>query len=76
MSKSQAQFWVAVLSVVSLTVITCVSVVLDYMNSARGELTMILVGGIISITSGSTAWLFRSNGPNGGPKSQSDLKVG
>lgn len=56
MNRATTQFWVAVIGISGLTVITGLSLV-----TGEGP-TDILVGGIISVTSMAAAWLFRLNG--------------
>jgi hypothetical protein len=58
--KTTAQFYVAVASVVGITSVTAISLVIDQLDGHIEDVTMILAGGLISLCSAATAWLFKN----------------
>lgn len=65
-ARAQTQFYVAVLGMAGLVLITMVSIAGTIWAEAPSELTYMLVGGLLSITSTAGAWLFRLNGTGKG----------
>jgi len=59
MNQSITQFWVAVIGMVGLVVISMTAVLCQAFGDSPGELTFMLVGGLISVTATASAWLFR-----------------
>jgi hypothetical protein len=63
MNKTQIQGLVAVVTVIGLILITLVNLVWG----KDRELTMLLLGGVISIASAASAWVFPRDGSGGKP---------
>ena len=61
MDRANAQFWVAMLGMGGLVLITLASVCGTIWANAPNELTFMLVAGLLSATSAAAAWLFRPN---------------
>lgn len=59
MNQSITQFWVAVIGMIGLVVTTLAAVILQAFDKSPGNLTFLLVGGLISVTATASAWLFR-----------------
>jgi len=59
MNQALTQFWVAVIGILGLVTITMAAVLCQAFGDSPGELTFMLVGGLVSVTSTATAWLFR-----------------
>ena len=62
MSRQGTQFWVAIIGMTGLAAITGLAVVGSIWADAPREMAFMLVGGLLSVTSTATAWLFRLNG--------------
>ncbi len=61
MNRQQTQFWVAVIGMAGLVCITMVSVAGSIWGEMPSEMSFMLVGGLLSVTSTAAAWLFRLN---------------
>lgn len=62
MNRQGTQFWVAIIGISSLAIITGMVVAGTIWGDAPSEMAFMLVGGLLSVTSTATAWLFRLNG--------------
>ena len=62
MNKANTQFWVAIIGMTGLVVAVLASVAGTIWGDSPTELTYMLVGGLLSSTGTSIAWLFRLNG--------------
>lgn len=65
MNRSATQFWVAIIGVGSLSIITGIAVTLSMLGYAsnQGELLLgMLVGGLVSVVTMAATYLFRLNG--------------
>lgn len=62
MNQQQTQFWVAIIGMSGLVTITAVAVAGYIWGNTPSELVFMLVGGLLSVTSTASAWLFRLNG--------------
>lgn len=60
--KQTAQYYVALMAVLILGVLTAVSLVGDLIHGGTGQVTMLLIGGLIAVVSAAATWLFRTNG--------------
>lgn len=59
--KATAQFLVTILSVLGMAITTILSVVIDaWHHRDPSPLTMLMAGGLISLSSSTASWLFRS----------------
>jgi hypothetical protein len=58
-NQSITQFWVAIIGLVGLIAVTLTAVLCQAFGESPGELTFMLVGGLISVTATASAWLFR-----------------
>lgn len=58
--KSAAQFWTAILSIAALALTTVGSLVADQVHGRTSQITPLLAGGLISITTACAGWLFRN----------------
>lgn len=68
MNRQATQFWVALIGILGITVVTAISVIATMFYDAPAELAFMFAGGLLSIGSAAGAWLFRLNGSakNGG----------
>lgn len=66
MNRQRTQFWVAVIGMLGLVLVTAMSVASTIWGDTPNEMSFMLVGGLLSVTSTAAAWLFRLNGHNGG----------
>lgn len=67
MDRQATQFWVALIAMLGIIIVTGISVVATMFYDAASELTFMFGGGLLSIGSAAGAWLFRLNGrKNGG----------
>jgi hypothetical protein len=64
--KGDAQFWVAIVSVAALALITAGSLIADRFHGSDSQVTTLLAGGLISTTAASASWLFRNGNSNNG----------
>jgi len=62
MDRQKTQFWVAVIGMGGLVLITALSVAGSIWGEVPSEMPFMLVGGLLSVTSTAAAWLFRLNG--------------
>lgn len=62
MNRQGTQFWVAVIGMSGLAIITGMAVAGSIWGDAPTEMAFMLVGGLLSVTSTAAAWLFRLNG--------------
>lgn len=62
MDRANTQFWVAVLGMGGLVGITFTAILCAALGDFPDEMTYLLVGGLVSVTSTAAAWLFRLNG--------------
>lgn len=62
MNRQATQFWTAIIGMLGLTVVTGVAVVGTMFFDKPSDLALMLVGGLIGVTSTAGAWLFRLNG--------------
>lgn len=62
MDKQVTQFWVAIIGISGLAVITGMAVAGNIWADASAEMAFMLVGGLLSVASTAVAWLFRLNG--------------
>ena len=62
MDRQNTQFWVAVIGMGGLAIITGMAVAGTIWGDAPNEMAFMLVGGLLSVTSTAAAWLFRLNG--------------
>ena len=62
MDRQKTQFWVAVIGMGGLVLITALSVAGSIWGAVPSEMPFMLVGGLLSVTSTAAAWLFRLNG--------------
>jgi hypothetical protein len=66
MNRQTTQFWVAIIAMVGLVLVTGICVTATLFYDAPSELALMLVGGLIASTSAAGAWLFRLNGSGSG----------
>lgn len=64
-SKSDAQFYVSLLSVGSLALTTMVSLIGDQFHGQISQTTSLLAGGLIALCSSGASWLFRNGNGHG-----------
>jgi hypothetical protein len=62
MEKQATQFWVAIIGIAGLAIITGMVVAGTIWGDAPAEMAFMLVGGFLSVVSTAVAWLFRLNG--------------
>ena len=62
MNRQGTQFWVAIIGMSGMVAVTLMAVAGSMFADVPNELTFMLVGGLLSVTSTSAAWLFRLNG--------------
>lgn len=62
MDRQHTQFWVAMIGMTGLVFITALSVAGSIWGDMPSEMSYLLVGGLLSVTSTAAAWLFRLNG--------------
>jgi len=62
MNRQVTQFWVAIIGMTGLVIITGMTVAGSIWGNIPNELSFLLVGGLLSVTSTAAAWLFRLNG--------------
>jgi len=62
MDRANTQFWVAIIGMGGLVVAALLSIAGSIWGEVPSELVFMLVGGLLSVTSTSAAWLFRLNG--------------
>ena len=63
MNRQSTQFWVAIIGMAGLVGITALSIVgAMFSDNVPSEMPYLLIGGLLSTTSGAAAWLFRLNG--------------
>ncbi len=62
MNKQGTQFWVAIIGMGGLAIITGMAVAGSIWGDASNEMAFMLVGALVSVTSTAAAWLFRLNG--------------
>ena len=62
MNRQLTQFWVAIIGMGGLVTACLLSVAGQIWADSPSELTFMLIGGLLSVTSTSAAWLFRLNG--------------
>lgn len=61
--RTDAQFWVALVSVIGLAVTTFASLTINILHGQPPcTITTMLAGGLISVCSASASWLFRAPG--------------
>ncbi len=62
MNRQATQFWVGVIGMSGLVLVTIIAVAGTAFGDVPMELTFALVTGMVSVTSTAVAWLFRLNG--------------
>ena len=62
MNRQATQFWVSIIGIVALGIITGVAVVGAMFYDAPSDMAFLLVGGLLAVTSAASAYLFRLNG--------------
>lgn len=62
MNKQGTQFWVAIIGMSGLAIITAMAVAGSVWGDSPNEMSFMLVGALVSVTSTAAAWLFRLNG--------------
>ncbi|KKM26162.1 hypothetical protein LCGC14_1587500 [marine sediment metagenome] len=62
MNRQSTQFWVALIGMIGMVLVTVLAVAGTMFADVPSELPFILVGGLLSVTSTAAAWLFRLNG--------------
>jgi hypothetical protein len=61
-AKATIQFWTSIVCIAGLIATTMVCVIIDELDDGKvDQLTMLLAGGLISVTSACGSWLYRSN---------------
>lgn len=65
MNRQATQFWVSIIGIVGLAIITGVAVVGAMFYDAPTDMAFLLIGGLVSVTASATAYLFRLNGKSG-----------
>lgn len=73
--KAEAQFWVAIASVLAVAFLAGGSLIADTWRGQISQITTLLAGGLISLAGSSSSWLYR-NGNNGNGSSAELLEQG
>lgn len=64
-AKADAQFFVAIVSIIALAVITGSAIGIDVWHGTQSQMTGMLAGGLISVCSACSSWLYRNGNGNG-----------